>query len=138
MRIYYRLLIFYCQNITPSLTSFPRHPIIFISNKKFYPLKEDTRNTDTFLFLLFMQISFLLIYKKYFLLAIPLHQQKIHEKAPKPIFFILSYFYKEINSFLLWNNCCHFFYPIIKETSSSLSHFFTPSLQSAEKTFYKG
>lgn len=37
--------------------------------------------------ILFMQISFLLVYKKYFLLSIPLHQQKMHEKTTKiPLF----------------------------------------------------
>ena len=51
---------------------------------------------------LFMQICFLLVYKKYFLLTIHLHQQKINEKTLKPVTFILTPFHQKINSFLLW------------------------------------
>ena len=52
------------------------------------------------IFTMFMQICFLLVYKKYFLLTIHLHQQKISKKTPKSIFFILTYFHQKINSFL--------------------------------------
>ena len=51
---------------------------------------------------MFMQISFLLIYKKYFLLTIHLHQQKISEKTLKSILFILPHFHQKINCCLLW------------------------------------
>ncbi len=39
-----------------------------------------------------MQISFLLIYKKYFLLAILLYQQKMHKKTPQSLLFMQNNF----------------------------------------------
>lgn len=54
-----------------------------------------------------MQSSFLPLHKKYFLLAITLYQQKMHEKTPNPILFILTHFHQKINRFSSEKSCPH-------------------------------
>lgn len=71
-------------------------PYLFFISPSFNPI-----------FTLFMQISFLPIYKKYFLLTIPLHQQKIHEKTSKSVFLIVVYFHQKINCFIHWKDSCY-------------------------------
>ena len=71
------------------------------------------------IFTMFMQICFLLVYKKYFLLTIHLHQQKINEKTLKPVTFILTHFHQKINSFLLWKI-------LLPSILLFLSHIFSP------------